>query len=1071
MKKQILAALLSVSMLLQTATPIFADTVSISVVENPNMDILLTTGDFTSDLSNLEADIRAGLEADGINTKNIEFQTIETSVTSTDSMSPSTIFNEWGRIGLPGSWSLSTVDGKTSIRNSENTAGITSFYYKDSYNYKNMTIEFDVKTTDTDDDSIGVFLRFNLGSNTTESTTTQSKRATGYLYIEEIGPDTHVLPNGLYKITDQVMPKDSAYSSYVSNGSYKKLQAPLNTTNKLTKNSWRHYKFVIYKNNIKVYRGGTLIIDYTDPTPIESGSFGLVNWSQPAAFANFTAACEVERDFGDVLTESTWRSDATHMIINVDSKFNESLISNPEVLTRTLSDNIYFVEWGSNENRTKAQNFISMNDNKGTFTLGANSEDYQTAVNNTVKYIESLVERTSDTQYVITGRDTDLKVTPESLKTNAIDEEHPLGRWIVHHDYTYFDNNLGQSMQTENYTKDLMLNFDKPGAYNIYFDDNLVKTVYAHRLPTADFDINISNKNITLTSSSFDEDNNEDIGYGKGIKKETWSYKKATDTTWTQGKLTTLPTDAYIIKLEVEDFQGATNYTTKYVGTGSPVAYFFTDKSQFSKYSTLTITDTSYDPSGYDITDYIWELKQNKKVIKTYTSKQPEIDFKELGAGEYSLTLNVKNSQGTSSESYTRSFTVLEDKAAPSVTIDPTFCDWKESQDIHIQIEDKDSGLDKWRYCYTQSQDEPAASQWGQWLTSSNETLTFDTDGEYYLHFEAYDKAGNKLERTVGSYKITHPYINKVTHHFGDVKTTQFATYDWGKWYNPVDEFKFDVKGFTAKSTHLLDYPTVGTTLESSTRIKQPSASINFDFYYEPIVYNVTYNYNLEGVKEVENQTTYTVLEGFTLQNPTHDEYKFIGWYLDGKRIFGINDKVSNDFDSFELFEKAMNTRTSGDIVLEARWQQEAFVERTNVYAEIPSNFEVTIPKIIVLTGSQNGPSTASYKVCASGDIAGEEIVKIIPDDFVTLSTKNKESVNGTISQEKTSWSTSELSNEEYIGTINANLSAGKWSGTFNFNIVLENAQDNHYSEENVEYKVLRYPSGMVTDYTGSVTD
>ena len=151
----------------------------------------------------------------------------------------------------------------------------------------------------------------------------------------------------------------------------------------------------------------------------------------------------------------------------------------------------------------------------------------------------------------------------------------PNGRWIIHHDYTYYENNLGQSSQTEVYTPDLLCNFDKPGKYDIYFDDELIKTVYAHRKPIADFTINISGSNLTLTNKSSDLDDTQDIGYGPGIAKETWYYKEATATEWTEGKLTNFDkTKIYIIKLEVEDFQGATASTTKYTGIGNPVATF-----------------------------------------------------------------------------------------------------------------------------------------------------------------------------------------------------------------------------------------------------------------------------------------------------------------------------------------------------------------------------------------------------------------------------------------------------------------------------------------------------------------
>ena len=78
MKKRFLSTLLASLVVFQAATiSASAETVKISIVEKPNVDILLTTGDFTSDLKNFEKDITDALKKDGINTSGINFQTIQ----------------------------------------------------------------------------------------------------------------------------------------------------------------------------------------------------------------------------------------------------------------------------------------------------------------------------------------------------------------------------------------------------------------------------------------------------------------------------------------------------------------------------------------------------------------------------------------------------------------------------------------------------------------------------------------------------------------------------------------------------------------------------------------------------------------------------------------------------------------------------------------------------------------------------------------------------------------------------------------------------------------------------------
>ena len=109
-----------------------------------------------------------------------------------------------------------------------------------------------------------------------------------------------------------------------------------------------------------------------------------------------------------------------------------------------------------------------------------------------------------------------------------------------------------------------------------------------------------------------------------------------------------------------------------------------------------------------------------------------------------------------------------------------------------------------------------------------------------------------------------------------------------------------------------------------------------------------------------------------------------------------------------------------------------------DVYAEIGSEFKVTIPKHITLDGATK---KGTYNISVEGDIAGKETIKVVPEEAVTLSSKDKADVIGTIAQDKTKWSYNEiLSNNKILGNglIDANkITAGAWNGTFNFNVSL----------------------------------
>ncbi len=112
----------------------------------------------------------------------------------------------------------------------------------------------------------------------------------------------------------------------------------------------------------------------------------------------------------------------------------------------------------------------------------------------------------------------------------------------------------------------------------------------------------------------------------------------------------------------------------------------------------------------------------------------------------------------------------------------------------------------------------------------------------------------------------------------------------------------------------------------------------------------------------------------------------------------------------------------------------EDFKDATNVFAQLGSEYKVTIPKVIVLSGTTKD---ARYYVKVVGDIAGDESVNVVPDSTFLLNAKNKDAQTAAINQDRTSWTYSKLGTDAN-GTIKADgITAGDWKGTFNFNIDL----------------------------------
>ena len=128
----------------------------------------------------------------------------------------------------------------------------------------------------------------------------------------------------------------------------------------------------------------------------------------------------------------------------------------------------------------------------------------------------------------------------------------------------------------------------------------------------------------------------------------------------------------------------------------------------------------------------------------------------------------------------------------------------------------------------------------------------------------------------------------------------------------------------------------------------------------------------------------------------------------------------------------------------------------TNVYAVIGSTYQVTIPKTIVLKGNKNAASTATYKVDVDGDIAGNQYVLVQPDDTFKMKQAGKADVEATVAQDFVQYRASNytsatagdetkmaennadvIADGEGTGTVSATLTAGRWAGTFNFDISL----------------------------------
>ena len=1013
------------------------DEVTVNVSNAPYMDIVLTQTDNSVNTSTFEADLKAKLKTLGIDTSNtdmIQVSTVETVETDLNSMSASDIISTW--YNYPGSdiasyyaagWSATSAGGLTTSENVNYTGYLN--WTEDAKQTSDATFNFDLSIGDHQDPQGWTFCTTKNDDGTYSFYALEVNHKYGKLnlvcikswkpsngYTTHGGPIYHGAINGQDGLYDGTLKVLS--SSYQGATGYTIAQASVGNKS--------NYSIKIIKegSNIKVYENGTLYINATDST-LKKGTYGPYTCSQyTSTFSNINVESKIKKEYSDVLSEPNLRDNAYHFIVNVDDTTTMFTNGNTRasVLSRTMNDDIHFIDWGTSSTQSYANAFIKDNANKGKFTL---SNNYNQAVADTANYIYSVVQKDADSEYVVVDEPTNINVTPASLKTNTATTTYPNGKWYIDHDYKFYENNTGLSAQTQNYKSDLICSFDKPGKYDIYFADKLVKTIYAHRLPVASFNIGLNGSAITLTSTSYDLD--EQSKGTNGIKTEKWSYM-LTDASgngsWYDGKPTTFDNSkVYLIKLEVEDFQGGTSYTTKYLGKGSPVAAFDVD-AVTSKYATLKVTDASYDPKGYAITKREWVLKKNGTQVGTYTTPITNFNTSALGVGTYQYVLTVTNSKGTKSETYTKTFSIIEDTTKPEILVNPTKCDWKTgTQAIEVRVSDSDSGLKNWQYAFTNSQTTPT-SGWSVAQTTGNTTLTTpSTTGEYYLHIKATDNAGNVLDRALGTYKIDNsiPVVGTLTIANDCTKVTANAT-DAGSGI-----FGYAITTENVAPTNESDYQASNElkVYKSGTyyvwardKVGQVSAS-------KSVVVNrkqtATINY-------VDNNDS----EKLRPSKVTLSLYRN-GTKLKDVEIDGTTTSYTFDnLDSMDSTGKAY-TYTFG---LDINERYDVKVNGDTITATMKtSSFSVTIPKTISVSGETG---KVDYNVTTSGTLYLNDNVSVTPSSSFDMTDKTGyQTMKVTISQSKTSFKKATLGSTTGTLTTNQKEFAGSWSGNFNFVIKL----------------------------------
>lgn len=103
------------------------------------------------------------------------------------------------------------------------------------------------------------------------------------------------------------------------------------------------------------------------------------------------------------------------------------------------------------------------------------------------------------------------------------------------------------------------------------------------------------------------------------------------------------------------------------------------------------------------------------------------------------------------------------------------------------------------------------------------------------------------------------------------------------------------------------------------TRVTQKSYGMGYEYYYVPNTYSITYNLN-GGTNNSSNPSSYNVLYGVALKNPTKTGYTFAGWYEGNTRVYGINQGANASFSNGTDMYNKLAGRKTGNVTLTAKW-------------------------------------------------------------------------------------------------------------------------------------------------------
>lgn len=243
--------------------------------------------------------------------------------------------------------------------------------------------------------------------------------------------------------------------------------------------------------------------------------------------------------------------------------------------------------------------------------------------------------------------------------------------------------------------------------------------------------------------------------------------------------------------------------------------------------------------------------------------------------------------------------------------------------------------------------------------------------------------------------------------------------------------YRFDQYGMRDVNDKWLWYTDVNHTFTQIPKVAYGG------IYYKPVDYKITYNLN-GGTNHSSNPSTYNVLYGVTLKEPTRIGYTFDGWYIDGVKVTGINPGATASFSSTEDFYDKVSKRATGNKTVEARWTLNKYALDVNAYIDgVAVGTTLPVKFDMYLNGSlwKAGISDFCYE---QNHGTKYEVKNIVPNPGYSCSGVATGSLplSGTVT--KASYVVLNITTNNY--TIGYNLNGGSVTGNpINYKVTSEN--------------------------------